>query len=164
MVQSVGAIKSFRILIIGLLSLLACACSSMQSKISESIEQSLSNRGLQRELAAADNAYKTGDLELARQDYLLVLEKEAENEIALYRLGNVAFKNKNYEEAIDYYRATIKVNPNHSRAHHNLSVALLVDAKKHLQAYLILMDPAKHKDYILRIIDEIDQFAKGQKQ
>lgn len=166
-----GSITSLRIICLSL-SLVICACSSMQPQESNETDElgggplgkSRSNKELRDILITADSAYKSGDLELARQNYLLALEDDAANQQALYRLGNMAFKNKHFEEAIDYYRKTLKSNPNHSRAHHNLSVALLVDARIHLTAYLALMDPAKSNSHILKMVDEIDQFAKGQKQ
>lgn len=144
---------------------LLTACSVLGSKeggISDQAEEKISHTMIRELSETANIAYKNKDWDNAERNYGMLLARDPENELALYRLGNISFRTKRIDEATQYYEKLLRINPNHSKSHHNLAVCRLVQAKKHLKLYSVMMDPALDKNSIDKILKEIDDFARSQ--
>lgn len=110
----------------------------------------------------ARKAYDQGRYDIAEKEYQTLIELDPKNARALYRLGNINFRNKKFDRAIEFYARSIDVNPYMSKAHHNMSVAYLVQARKHFQFYMAMKDPAVDTSSIEKMIAQIDAFANNQ--
>ncbi len=69
-----------------------------------------------REAEARIKAEKV-ERERRRSMFEQVLEIDAEDEIALFGLGDLAFSDGNYDEANEYFSRVLKSNPKHSRSY-----------------------------------------------
>jgi tetratricopeptide (TPR) repeat protein len=72
----------------------------------------------------ASEHYAAGHLIEAEQLYLQILPDHPEQADALAKLGNIAYVNGAYEEAIDRYQKALKFNPGDVATHNNLGIAL----------------------------------------
>ncbi len=112
-------------------------------------------------LETADEAYRLGNLTVAEDQYLGVLERNANQPRALYRLGNIAFKAAQYEKARDYFSRAINADPANSKAHYNLAVTQITLAQEHFKAYVSSEPDNANRDKIELLLRQIDGFAQG---
>ena len=142
--------------------LAACSVFIPEEKPDELIKQEERRHFIKNLAASAAGAYKVKDWAVAQQQYEMLLEKDPENEVALYRLGNLAYRSNRIGDAANYYETLLKINPNHSLSHHNLAICRLIQAKKHLKLYAAMMDPALDQSSIEKVLSEIKSFANNQ--
>jgi tetratricopeptide (TPR) repeat protein len=71
------------------------------------------------------NAFQAGDAAMARGWWEMVLRHAPEDLLALYNMGNLAAAQKRYDEAIDWWKRAVAVNPAHMDSLHNLALAYL---------------------------------------
>ncbi|MDR3253468.1 MAG: tetratricopeptide repeat protein [Endomicrobium sp.] len=78
---------------------------------------------------AAGTEYKLDILDEAQIKYNTVLQSLCPNKnekfTALYSLGNIEYKNNNFQKAVDLYKEALKLNPKDKDAKYNLEAALL---------------------------------------
>ncbi len=61
----------------------------------------------------------------AREHFMVTIEWNPKDQIALYNLGNINLDEKRYEEAISYYNKALELKPNYIAALNNLGRTLL---------------------------------------
>ena len=108
-------------------------------------------------LTRADALYKTRQLDQSALVYDQVLQSDPANVIALYRMGNIAFRQQNLDLASSFYRQVISADPRHSKAHYNLAMANLSLAEKHLKFYTATAD----ENTDMKLATEIVGFLNG---
>ena len=54
----------------------------------------------------------------------------------LFRLANISMYQHDWSNAMHYYSTLLNFKPAHQKAHHNLAVLHLLQAKKHLNYYI----------------------------
>ncbi len=111
-------------------------------------------------LTEADDFYRAGNLPAAEDKYLAVIELDAKQSRALYRLGNIAFKLAQYEKARDYFARTVNADPGNSKAHYNLAVTNITLAQEHFKAYVAGEPDNIHRPQIESLMRHIDEFAQ----
>jgi tetratricopeptide (TPR) repeat protein len=101
-------------------------------------------------LQEADNAFQAGAWEQARATYREVIARDDDNAQALFRLGVLAYREGNAQEAEDYFRqARVATGGKHPQATYNLGVLHLRRAFELLGAYEALVaapDSPAHAD------------------
>lgn len=75
---------------------------------------------------AGDAAYQTGDFEKAEKEFAQAAESGVRplQAAAHYNRGNALFRQNKWEEAIEAYKESLRINPQDEDAKYNLSVAL----------------------------------------
>ncbi|HRV94642.1 MAG TPA: tetratricopeptide repeat protein, partial [Anaerolineae bacterium] len=75
---------------------------------------------------AANAHYRQENFDGARQEIeqALVKEKGDLTQDSFYNLGNSFYQAKDYEQAIEAYKETLRLNPDDAEAKHNLELAL----------------------------------------
>ena len=111
-------------------------------------------------LREADDFYRAGNLSSAEDKYLAVLELDAKQPRALYRMGNIAFKQAQYEKARDYFSRTVDADPGNSKAHYNLAVTHITLAQEDFRAYVAGEPDNIHRPQIETLMRRIDEFAQ----
>jgi hypothetical protein len=82
----------------------------------------------------------------------------------LYRMGNIAFKNQQYQQAATFFEKTIVQLPRNSKAHYNLSITQLVLAEKHLTQYIELSPEDANIDKVNWLVAQLRSFNDGSYQ
>lgn len=116
---------------------------------------------LQNLQAKADNLYKSGNFNLAEQQYMEVLQADAKNAAALYRLGNIAFKRGDLVKAADYFSRTVELAPRNQKAHYNLAITHLTLSEQHFKYYSSMVDEDVDLTKVSQILRNIYEFAVG---
>lgn len=111
-------------------------------------------------LNEADDFYRADNLSLAEDKYLSVIELDAKQPRALYRLGNITFKLAQYEKARDYFSRTVDADPGNSKAHYNLAVTHITLAQENFKAYIAGEPNNAHRPQIETLMRHIDEFAQ----
>ncbi len=78
----------------------------------------------------ADMAYEQADWQQAEKDYSQLTEKIPNNPEPWYRLGNVYAELNKSDNAITAYRRAIEINPDNTKAWHNLGLVQLQQATR----------------------------------
>jgi len=149
-------------LILSVLVYALTGCNSLPKEASASLVNVLSESKIESMLKDAELAYKTQRWAEAQQQFSLVLANDKENQFALYRLGNLAFKEGKVNEAAQYYETLLGLNSAHSRSHYNLGICRLIQARRHLQNFVLMKDPASNTDALEQVIKHINSFAASQ--
>jgi len=84
-------------------------------------------------LAEGQKAYEAKEWETAITAYRKVLEVDENSLPALYKLGNIAYRQKKLAKARGYYEKVVKVKPRYNKAQYNLAVVNLALAEKHFK-------------------------------
>jgi len=111
-------------------------------------------------LNEADDFYRAGNLPAAEDKYLAVIELDAKQPRALYRLGNITFKQAQYEKARDYFSRTVDADPGNSKAHYNLAVTHITLAQEDFKAYIAGEPNNAHRPQIETLMHHIDEFGQ----
>ena len=150
-------------IIVLICSLLLGGCATLGSE-NASVKADLAKMDLVNGfLVAGEKLYKTGQLDLAETQFLEVLDVEAVNVGALYRLGNIQFRKGNLPDALKYFNKIIDINPRHPRSHYNIAVINLMEAERHFKLYAATEDPANDLAKVTEILSDINVFATKKK-
>ncbi len=87
------------------------------------------------ELMQAETFYQQKQYHRAEQLFSMAVQKNNRQPHALFRLGNIAYRQLNYTKAIYYFDRVIQIQPNHSKAQYNLAMAHVTLAEKHFKFY-----------------------------
>lgn len=105
--------------------------------------------------------YANGDLEAAESEYKAMLELKAEEENALYRLGNIAFRQGEYAKSADFFERVVASNPRNGKAHYNLASIRLMQAESHFKYFAATSDGKVDLEKVSKLLGHIDEFAVG---
>lgn len=119
---------------------------------------------LKQHYEAGDRLYHEGKLDQAEVEFKAMLALKPEEENALYRLGNIAFKQSEYAKSADYFERAIKVNPRNAKAHYNLASIRLMQSQEHFKYYAALADPKADLSKVSRLLANIEGFASKDKK
>lgn len=109
----------------------------------------------------ADQFYQTGDFVKAESAYQALLKLDQKQPIAYYRLGNIAFRNKQFKRAIFYFNKSLELRPRNDKAQYNLAVTYLSLAEQHFKFYTTMMpEDAYATARLTRILAEIQFFSE----
>lgn len=110
----------------------------------------------------AEAAYKDQRLGEAKELYLETLEKAPNQYDAMYRLGNIAFRDKDFREARDRYQSVLALNRNHAKAHYNLAIVHLILAEQHFRFFLTTKKEGQgNTSAVIKVMGDIDNFSRG---
>jgi len=114
--------------------------------------------------------YKSGDVKLALELLLKVVEAKPQYEEALFFLAYVYHENKYYKEAYDYYLRVARENPRNYKCMYNMAEILAANGKNNDAVFMLKKCLSIRPDYekalgLYRVIsDEIDYQKNKQKE
>jgi len=112
-------------------------------------------------LAEGQKAYQAKQWEDAIVAYKKVLTVDENSLPALYKLGNIAFRQKKLSEARDYYEQVVEVKPRYSKAQYNLAVVNLTLAEKHFKFFTATAEVETDISQVSDLLGHIYQFSRG---
>lgn len=107
----------------------------------------------------AEKHYANGELDAAEGEYQAMLALRSEEENALYRLGNIAFRKGEYEKSAGFFERVIAVNPRNGKAHYNLASIRLMQAERHFKYFAATADGKADLQKVSTLLGHIDEFA-----
>ncbi|HNY13331.1 MAG TPA: CDC27 family protein [Candidatus Wallbacteria bacterium] len=114
--------------------------------------------------------YKNGDVKLALELLLKVVEAKPHYEEALFFLAYVYHENKYYKEAYDYYLRVVRENPRNYKCMYNMAEILAANQKNNDAIFMlkkclsIRPDYEKALELYNTIMDELDYQKNKQKE
>ena len=117
------------------------------------------NKQLKQHYDAGEKFYREDDLDMAEAEFKAMLKIKPEEENALYRLGNIAYKRGKFELSAEYFERTIKADPRNAKAHYNLATIRLMQAQNHFKYYAALADQNANLSKVSQLLADIDKFA-----
>jgi tetratricopeptide (TPR) repeat protein len=111
-----------------------------------------------------ERLYGEGNLNEAEIHFNSILELKPEDDSALFRLGNIAFRRGTFAESAGYFERAVKSNPRHQKAHYNLASVRLMQAENHFKYYTALAGKDADLAKVTELLGSIDRFAHGDKQ
>lgn len=108
----------------------------------------------------AESAYAKNNYVLAKQGYEKVIQAYPNNTEALFKLGNISMRYRNWAHALNYYSQVLRIKPSHAKAHHNLAMLHLYQAKNHLNYYIANNDSFENKK-LGKLIESIIDYSKN---
>jgi len=109
----------------------------------------------------AESAYAQKNYTLAKQHYETVVDKYPDNIGALFKLGNISMRERQWDKAMKYYTGILQLKPNHAKAHHNLAMLHLNKANAHLNYYVANNNIMENKQ-IGQLIQAINDYSQHQ--
>ena len=106
-----------------------------------------------------EKAYSEKQYAKAKEHYEIVVKSYPENIAALFKLANISMREKQWNDARKYYTAIIRLKPTHAKAHHNLAMLHLYNAKTHL-SYYIANNESFNNQSLGELINAIDSYSK----
>lgn len=103
--------------------------------------------------------YQEDKLALAASEYRAMLELRPQDENALYRLGNIAFKEGNADKSAEFFEKVIGVNPRNAKAHYNLASIRLMQSQNHFKYYAALAGKGADLSKVSTLLGDIDEFT-----
>lgn len=82
----------------------------------------------------ADDAFRKGNYKHAEQVYRTILSEDPQSVVAQRRLGNTLAKQKRFDEAIEYYKVSLKNDNSTMQAYNNLATLYLYQAQQVLSS------------------------------
>jgi Tfp pilus assembly protein PilF len=122
--------------------------------IAHQSEQTLSEMYLQGKAA-----YQNKDYKLARTSFEHIIKQQPHNKEVLFLLANISMHQHDWVHAMQYYTTLLKLKPSHTRAHHNLAMLYLLQAKKHIHYYIANIPSVDNKG-LNELIVSIDNYSK----
>lgn len=113
---------------------------------------------------SGERFYGEGNLDEAEARFNAMLELKPEDDSALFRLGNIAFRRGKFAEAAGYFERAVKSNPRHQKAHYNLASIRLMQAENHFKYYAALAGKDTDLVKVTELLGSIDRFANSDKQ
>jgi len=155
---NVGFIKIMLVSIAVILN----GCATFGDRNSD-IKLELANMEQVESLASVgEKLYVNGQLTMAREYFRDILDLDADNVSALYRLGNISFRREKLDSAIGYFRRVITLNPRHAKSHYNIAVIELMKAERHFQLYVATASASQDLSKITDILSDINAFATNE--
>ncbi len=114
---------------------------------------------LKTQLNMADQYYRNGELSLAEKAYLEALGLDDSQPIIYYRLGNISFRKKQYQQASHYFMKSLELSPRNAKAHYNLAVTFLSLSEQYFKYYSATLPPDANTSRVTRLLGHIDEFA-----
>jgi len=140
-----------KVFVIILMSVLA-GCGSNGPQINQSVTSAFVD---------AEKYYAAGKLKMARIQYLNVIKQKPNNYESNFKLANISMRMLDYKRAHYYYAKVLGVKPYHVKSHHNIALAHLMAAEKHIHDYL-RFSKTPNVD-ILKLQMAIKKFIRPQK-
>ncbi len=112
-----------------------------------------------RQMRQAMDAYEAKDYEKAKKYLHQVLEIKPNFVEVYYRLGIIAFYEKELMTARDHFERVIAAHPKHRKAQYNLAIVNLALAEQHLNFYTAIVDESTDISSILSMLDKIREFS-----
>jgi len=116
-----------RIILSLLMTLFILACST---------KTTLVNAPVSALFIEAERNYAAGHYKQAEKRYLKVLEYRKNHLESSFKLANIAMRRSDYKRAHYYYAKVIHISPGHVKSHHNITLAHLMAASKHITDYI----------------------------
>lgn len=113
--------------------------------------------------AQAEAYYQDGLLDLAAKEFSGVLELKPDDEAALYRLGNIAFRKGDLDKSAAFFEKVINLNPRHAKAHYNVAIIRLSQSESHFKYYAALAEKGGDLSKISDLLGDIDRFSSKDK-
>ena len=129
-----------------------------------SSKEALIQQQLQQHFESGEKFYADGKLDEAEAQYKAMLKMAPEDDAALYRLGNIAFRRGQYADSAAYFERTVKANPRNQRAHYNLATLRLMQAENHFKYYAALAGRDTDLAKVSELLGSIDRFANTRSQ
>jgi tetratricopeptide (TPR) repeat protein len=111
----------------------------------------------------ADQFYQSGDYVKAEEAYQQLLKIDPKQPAAYYRLGNIAFRNKEFKRASYYFNKSLELMPRNEKAQYNLAVTFLSLAEQHFKYYTAMLPQDADVSRITHILSAIDDFSADDK-
>lgn len=111
-----------------------------------------------------ERLYGEGKLDEAEVRFNAMLELKPEDDSALFRLGNIAFRRGLFTDAAGFFERAVKSNPRHQKAHYNLASIRLMQAENHFKYYAALAGKDTDLARVTELLGGIDRFAHGDRQ
>lgn len=145
---------------LAILFMVGCATPSLKQPGTGQAESEAEQlrEALKKHYEIGEGYYQTGKLDLARAEYLAMLDLKPEEENALYRLGTVAFKQRDFDLSANYFSRAIDSNPKNKKAHYNLANIRLMQAENHFKYYTALVDKDADLRRVSKLMADIDAF------
>ena len=115
---------------------------------------------LKKHADLGESYYSQGDMDLAEAEFKAILDLKKEDEYALYRLGTIAFKKRNFDQSADYFVRVINQNPRNEKAQYNLASIRLMQAENHFKYYAALVGRETDIRKVEILLGDIDQFTR----
>lgn len=106
-----------------------------------------------------EEAYKKRDYKMARIHYESVIKAQPDNIDVLFRLANISMHLHKWKDSMRYYEMLLEIKPSHQKAHHNLAMLYLLQAKTHLY-YYIANNQRFDNNNINELIISINNYSK----
>lgn len=116
-------------------------------------------RQLKQHYELGENYYSKDQLELAQEQFEAMLKISADEESALYRLGNIAFRKKEITKSAEYFERVVTKNPRNQKAQFNLASIRLMQAENHFKYYAALVGKETDLSKVTELLGDIDSFA-----
>jgi len=108
-------------------------------------------------------AYQSEELEKAKEFYRQSAALNGDIPMVHYRLGNIAFKQKDYVAAEKSFNEVIRLSPRQSKAYYNLAVIHLMKAEENFKYFTASSAEDKPVEpKVIKIISDIEGFASVQ--
>ena len=109
----------------------------------------------------AEKYYAAGQFKKARMQYLYVIKQKPNDYESNFKLANISMRMLDYRRAHHYYAKVLGVKPHHAKSHHNIALAHLMAAEKHIYDY-VRYSKTPNKD-MLELQIAIKKFIRPQK-
>lgn len=107
----------------------------------------------------ADQHYQNQEFAQAAKLYKELLAVDANQPRVYYRLGNIAFREKQLRLANYYFQKSLELEPTNNKAHYNLAVTNLSIAERHFKFYTATLPADSDVSRMTQILSAIDQFS-----
>lgn len=146
------------LLVIAVFMLTACSSTNNSQALSKSSDQQVLREQLKRHYEIGEDYYKAHQFDLAEAEFKEMLSLRLEEEYALYRLGTIAFRKREFDVSADYFERAIRANPKNKKAHYNLANIRLMQAENHFKYYAALVDKNQDLTKVSKLVADIDDF------
>lgn len=136
----------------------------LADQVADSRSEEESYKKIKQLFGEGERLYGEGKLDEAEIRFNTILELKPEDDSALFRLGNIAFRRGMFAESAGYFERAVKSNPRHQKAHYNLASIRLMQAENHFKYYTALAGKGADLAKVTELLGSIDRFAHGDKQ
>jgi len=136
---------------------------SSRKPVSQGPSIALAQDDVKVQIVVADQYYKNREFDRAEKAYLNAIRLDNNQTVAHYRLGNIAFRKGQFQQASVFFETALSQSPNNPKIHYNLAASYLSLADKHFSQYLRVTSPKNPQvSRIKKLLDSIQNYGANQ--
>jgi tetratricopeptide (TPR) repeat protein len=110
----------------------------------------------------ADHSYRSGKLDLARKQYITLVERQPDFVTGYVRLGVIAYTDDQFATARVHFERALQIDPRNAQASFNLAMLHMNDAARLLEAYLEVNPTAARTEEVRLLLAQVRTFGHKQ--